>query len=131
MLLLYINKVEQYGAAIYVDSLLTFATFETNFTTNFNGAIMIQNTRVTVLWNCFFNNNTSDWAGTVHVIKQNVKLIFIANCLFNNNSGEVSSTIEFIAHVDSFSTIPYDCSKFFDMVDGIIDDISTALQQKN
>ena len=127
----YMNKIVEYGGAIDVDSLLTFAMFETKFTTNFNGAVWIQNTRVTVLWKCFFYNNTSNWGyGTVHLVKESVKFIFIENCVFKKNSAEMGSAITFSAFADSFSTIPCGCSNFFDMVDHIIDEISTAVHQK-
>ena len=126
------NKLFGHGGAIKIYSLMNFATFETNFTSNFNGAILIEkNDVMTILWSCLFFNNTSDkHGGAVWVTKKDVKLIFIANCVFRNNSAKIGGAIAFDAYIDSFSTKP--CSStFFDKVDDIINEISVIVQKRS
>ena len=65
------NKVGKSGGAIKVRSLVTFATFKTN------GALLIQETCIVILWNCSFYSNTSDMSGgTVYVIKESFRVNF-------------------------------------------------------
>ena len=126
------NKVTGYGAAIKASSLLTFTTFETNFTANWNGAIMIQKTCIMILWNSFFYNNTADkLGGAVRMIKESSKLIYIANCVFSNNSAETSGAILFETYEDYYSANPFSCIEFSDRVDAIIGEVNTALRHKN
>ena len=126
------NKVTKYGAAIKVYSLVNFTTFETNYTANRNGTLMIQKICIMIIWNCFFYNNTSNkLSGTIRVIKERSKLIYIANSVFRDNSAKAGGAILFDTYKNYYSEKPFSCSKFFDWVDAIIGEVNTVLQHKN
>ena len=126
------NKGTEYGAAIHAYSLLTFTTLNSNFTKNWNGAMMIQDTYIMILWNCFFYNNTADKlsGAAVRVIQESSKLIYIANCEFRNNSALSGGAMLFNKYDNYYSANHFSCNKFFDRVDAMIGEFSTALQQK-
>ena len=126
------NIATEHGAAIKASFVVIFTMFDTNFTTNWNGALIIRKTHIMILWNCFFYNNTSDkLSGAVRVTKESSKLIYIANCVFRNNSGVTSGAILFDTYEDYYSANPFSCIEFFDRVDAFIGEINTALQHKN
>ena len=126
------NRAIQFGAAINVDSLTTFVIFKTNFTINLHRALMVYNTRMLIIWNCLFSNNTSYWkGGAIWVRKRGVEIIYIANCTFRNNSAVIGGAIAFDAITASLSTKRSTCTEYFDRIDAIIDAISTVVQLRS
>ena len=58
-------------------------------------------------------------------------LISIVNCTFSRNSAAEDGAISFVSYRNSFPAIYYSCKKSFDMLDAIIEKISTVLHHQN